>query len=89
MVLLPPSRMVRAWILPWTFIDSGESVDGYSLRRRGCGCFCLSSWIRKAWMVPAFPTLINKRSGVAGLSGISSDMREIEAAVAAGNPRRS
>ena len=30
---------------------------------------------------------INKRSGVAGLSGISSDMREIEAAVAAGNPR--
>ena len=29
---------------------------------------------------------INKRSGVAGLSGISSDMREIEAAVAAGNP---
>ena len=31
--------------------------------------------------------LINKRSGVAGLSGISSDMREIEAAVAAGNPR--
>ena len=31
--------------------------------------------------------LINKRSGVAGLSGISSDMRDIEAAVAAGNPR--
>ena len=31
--------------------------------------------------------LINKQSGVAGLSGVSSDMREIEAAVAAGNPR--
>lgn len=31
--------------------------------------------------------LINKDSGVAGLSGISSDMREIEAAVAAGNER--
>ena len=31
--------------------------------------------------------LINKKSGVAGLSGISSDMREIEAAVAAGNER--
>ena len=30
-------------------------------------------------------TLINKKSGVAGLSGVSSDMREIEAAVAAGN----
>ena len=32
--------------------------------------------------------LINKRSGVAGLSGISSDMREIEAAVAAGNRQK-
>ncbi|WP_102407203.1 acetate/propionate family kinase [Parabacteroides bouchesdurhonensis] len=32
-------------------------------------------------------TLINKKSGVAGLSGISSDMREIETAVAAGNER--
>ncbi|MDR0995022.1 MAG: acetate kinase [Tannerella sp.] len=31
--------------------------------------------------------LINKKSGVLGLSGISSDMREIEAAVAAGNER--
>ena len=31
--------------------------------------------------------LINKQSGVAGLSGVSSDMREIEAAVAEGNPR--
>ena len=31
--------------------------------------------------------MINKQSGVAGLSGVSSDMREIEAAVAEGNPR--
>jgi acetate kinase len=31
--------------------------------------------------------LINKQSGVWGISGISSDMREIEAAVAAGNPK--
>ena len=31
--------------------------------------------------------LINKKSGVAGLSGVSSDMREIEAAVKAGNPK--
>lgn len=31
--------------------------------------------------------LINKKSGVAGLSGISSDMREIETAVEAGNER--
>jgi acetate kinase len=31
--------------------------------------------------------LINKQSGVWGLSGISSDMREIEAAVAEGNER--
>ena len=33
--------------------------------------------------------LINKQSGVLGLSGVSSDMREIEAAVEAGNPRAS
>ena len=32
-------------------------------------------------------TLINKKSGVAGISGISNDMREIEAAVNAGDPR--
>jgi acetate kinase len=31
--------------------------------------------------------LINKQSGVWGLSGVSSDMREIEAAVAAGHPK--
>ncbi len=30
--------------------------------------------------------LLNKRSGVLGVSGVSSDMRELEAAVAAGNP---
>ncbi len=32
-------------------------------------------------------TLINKKSGVAGVSGISSDMRDIEDAIAAGNER--
>lgn len=32
-------------------------------------------------------TIVNKNSGVLGISGISSDMREIEAAVAAGNER--
>ncbi len=32
-------------------------------------------------------TLINKKSGVAGVSGISNDMREIEAAVNAGDAR--
>ena len=31
--------------------------------------------------------LINKHSGVAGISGVSSDMRDIEAAIAAGNER--
>ena len=31
--------------------------------------------------------LLNQRSGLLGLSGISGDMREIEAAAAAGNPR--
>jgi acetate kinase len=32
-------------------------------------------------------TMINKRSGVEGLSGISSDMRDIDDAYEAGNPR--
>ena len=32
-------------------------------------------------------TMINKRSGVEGLSGVSSDMRDIDAAYDAGNPR--
>ena len=31
--------------------------------------------------------LLNKKSGVLGISGVSSDMRELEAAVAAGNPK--
>ena len=31
--------------------------------------------------------LFNKKSGVAGVSGVSSDMRDIEAAIAAGNER--
>ena len=31
--------------------------------------------------------ILNKKSGVLGVSGVSSDMRELEAAVAAGNPK--
>ena len=31
--------------------------------------------------------MLNKKSGVLGVSGVSSDMRELEAAVAAGNPK--
>lgn len=31
--------------------------------------------------------LVNKKSGVAGISGLSSDMRDIEAGVAAKNER--
>ena len=31
--------------------------------------------------------LLNKKSGVLGVSGVSSDMRELEASVAAGNPK--
>lgn len=31
--------------------------------------------------------LLNKKSGVLGVSGVSSDMRELEAAVATGNPK--
>ena len=35
----------------------------------------------------AFSTLINKFSGVLGISGVSSDMREIEASIKQNNPR--
>lgn len=35
----------------------------------------------------ALSTLINKKSGVSGVSGISSDMRDIDAAIAEGNER--
>ena len=36
---------------------------------------------------PGVSNLLNKKSGVLGVSGVSSDMRELEAAVAAGNPK--
>ena len=36
---------------------------------------------------PGISNLLNKKSGVLGVSGVSSDMRELEAAVAAGNPK--
>ncbi|MDR1880180.1 MAG: acetate kinase [Tannerellaceae bacterium] len=42
---------------------------------------------REGMDAKAVSDLINKRSGVWGLSGISSDMREIEAAVATGDRR--
>lgn len=35
----------------------------------------------------ALSTLVNKKSGVLGISGVSSDMREIESAIAEGNER--
>lgn len=48
----------------------------------------ISYIMEKEHMRPAgISTLLNKFSGVLGVSGISSDMREIEAAVAAGNQR--
>lgn len=34
-----------------------------------------------------FANLVNKKSGIAGVSGVSSDMRDIENAIAAGNQR--
>ena len=82
-----------------TAVDGGKSVDtsmgltpveGLLMGTR-CGdvdAGALSFIMDKEGMDGAgLSDLINKRSGVAGLSGISSDMREIEAAVAAGNPR--
>ncbi len=37
--------------------------------------------------IKEFADLINKKSGLAGISGVSSDMRDIEDAIAAGNER--
>lgn len=36
-----------------------------------------------------FSNLVNKKSGILGISGVSSDMREIESAIAEGNKRAS
>ncbi|MDO5663682.1 MAG: acetate kinase [Bacteroidia bacterium] len=48
----------------------------------------ISYIMEKEHMRPAgISTLLNKFSGVLGISGISSDMREIEAGVAENNPR--
>ncbi len=40
---------------------------------------------RKGWSVKEINNVMNKKSGLAGLSGISSDMRDIESACQAGN----
>ncbi len=39
----------------------------------------------KGWSVKEINNVMNKKSGLAGLSGVSSDMRDIEAACQAGN----
>ena len=82
-----------------TAIKNGKSVDTsmgltpverllMGTRRGDVDAGALSFIMDKEGMDGAgLSDLINKRSGVAGLSGISSDMREIAAAVAAGNPR--
>jgi acetate kinase len=44
--------------------------------------------MEKEKLTPAgVSNLLNKNSGVLGISGVSSDMRELEDAVAAGNPK--
>ena len=48
-------------------IDAGAVTFHHGERTFGCKQEC--------------PTLLNKKSGVLGVSGVSSDMRELEAAV--------
>ncbi|MDR1981010.1 MAG: acetate kinase [Tannerellaceae bacterium] len=82
-----------------TAIKEGKSVDtsmgltpveGLLMGTR-CGDIDAGALVylmdREGMDAKALSDLINKRSGVWGLSGISSDMREIEAAVAAGDRR--
>ncbi|MDE6488774.1 MAG: acetate kinase [Paramuribaculum sp.] len=82
-----------------TAVDGGKSVDtsmgltpteGLMMGTR-CGDIdpgAITYLMTKHGMSAAdVQTLINKKSGVAGVSGISSDMREIDAAVSEGNER--
>ena len=82
-----------------TAVDGGKSVDtsmgltpteGLMMGTR-CGDIdpgAITYLMTKHGMDAAdIQNLINKKSGVAGVSGISSDMREIEAAVNAGDER--
>jgi acetate kinase len=82
-----------------TAIKNGESIDtsmgltpveGLLMGTR-CGDIDAGALIylmdKEGLDVKGASDLVNKQSGVWGLSGISSDMREIEAAVAQGNPK--
>ena len=82
-----------------TAIENGKSVctsmgfspvDGLVMGTR-CGDVDPSALLfiaeKEGMNLADINTMINKRSGVEGLSGISSDMRDIDAAYEAGNPR--
>lgn len=81
-----------------TAVDCGKSIDtsmgltpteGLMMGTRvgDIDPGALTFLMEKHNLTPAqLQTIINKESGVAGVSGISSDMREIEAAVKAGEP---
>ena len=82
-----------------TAIENGKSVctsmgfspvDGLVMGTR-CGDVDPSALLyiaeKEGMNLADINTMINKRSGVEGLSGVSSDMRDIDAAYEAGNPR--
>ena len=82
-----------------TAIDGGKSVctsmgfspvDGLVMGTR-CGDVDPSALLfiaeKEGMNLADINTMINKRAGVEGLSGVSSDMRDIDAAYDAGNPR--
>ena len=82
-----------------TAIDNGKSVDtsmgftpleGLMMGTRsgdidlGVATFLMDKEMMGS---PAVSTLFNKHSGLLGVSGVSSDMRDIEKAIGEGNPR--
>ena len=82
-----------------TAIENGKSVctsmgfspvDGLVMGTR-CGDVDPSALVfiaeKEGMNLADINTMINKRSGEEGLSGVSSDMRDIDAAYEAGNPR--
>lgn len=65
-------------------------LDGFIMGSR-CGAVdpsAITYLMKKENLTPdEMDTIMNKKSGLLGVSGVSSDMRDVEAAAAEGNPR--
>ena len=60
---------------------------GISFGDIDAGAVWHSSWIKEGLTTTGISNLLNKKSGVAGMMNSSSDMRDLEAAVAKGDPQ--